>query len=97
MPNCVQCAVQAGSAVAFDISCWHVAVPNLSSSSDRVGTIVGYGSDGGGMGGYAAAPNGWLRHAKDALTDFSGSGFSIRGICKRRWRDAAFFLLSPAR
>ena len=49
MPNCVQCAVQAGSAVAFDISCWHVAVPNLSSSSDRVGTIVGYGSDGGGM------------------------------------------------
>ena len=48
MPNCVQCAVRAGSAVAFDISCWHVAVANLSSS-DRVGTIVGYGSDGGGM------------------------------------------------
>ena len=24
-----------------------MAVPNLSSSSDRVGTIVGYGSDGG--------------------------------------------------
>ena len=29
MPNCVQCAVRAGSAVAFDISCWVRAVALL--------------------------------------------------------------------
>ena len=34
MPNCVRCAVPAGSMVVFDTCIWHVAVPN-TSTSDR--------------------------------------------------------------
>eukprot|EP01051_Picozoa_sp_SAG22_P000360 SAG22_NODE_8_length_37215_cov_120.960351_28_plen_159_part_00 len=42
MPNCVRCAVPAGSMVVFDTCIWHVAVPN-TSQRDRVGTICGFG------------------------------------------------------
>jgi ectoine hydroxylase-related dioxygenase (phytanoyl-CoA dioxygenase family) len=41
MPNCVRCAVPAGSFVIFDTCIWHVAIPN-TSSQPRVGTIAGF-------------------------------------------------------
>ena len=45
MPNCVRCAVPAGSFVVFDTTIWHVALPN-TSTQPRVGTIAGFHGDG---------------------------------------------------
>ena len=40
MPNHVNCAIAAGSCVVMDVSCWHVALPNISGAQ-RIYTIVG--------------------------------------------------------
>ena len=43
MPNMIECAVKAGTAVAFDSSIWHTSLPN-TSSKDRRTTLTGYRS-----------------------------------------------------
>jgi hypothetical protein len=51
MPNMIECAVKAGTAVAFDSSTWHTSFPNTSGQPRRT-TVAGYRSGAGrGMQG----------------------------------------------
>ena len=43
MPNLIECAVKAGTAVVFDSSIWHTSLPN-TSSQDRRTTLTAYRS-----------------------------------------------------
>eukprot|EP01051_Picozoa_sp_SAG22_P014230 SAG22_NODE_1695_length_3796_cov_3.361915_5_plen_80_part_01 len=44
MPNHIELAVEAGSAVLFDSSIWHTSMPTDASSPPRRTTLAGYRS-----------------------------------------------------
>jgi hypothetical protein len=55
MPNMVECAVPAGTAVAFDSSTWHTSFPNTCGTPRRT-TVAGYRS--GASRGMQGGPRG---------------------------------------
>ena len=59
MPNLIECAVKAGTAVAFDSSIWHTSLPNVSGQ-DRRTTFTAYRSSSasGKSGGWPAGTKG---------------------------------------